>query len=291
MTDFIAGEKGVPIRMPSVANLMLDSADRNGAVYTSPWDFQITKNYSIANGFFTRVATTEVVLEWCYPNIAVGVNDELDVDVSGATGVVNNHTITLPYGFYTIEQALDEIVSQLNDLSGTTGSTFFVSQVAGGQTYIQSINGGNFELLDLTQFLARRLFVEVVPQMYDAYLIEPCPDLRLIRYLDFTSSQLTYCQDVKDNSTAPLNRDVLCRWYMAWDSQPDRDAYGYPILMGYEMFQLRRLYNPPKQIKWDSNQPIGNLAFQVYDQDGDLVSKYDADEDSNWMMTLQLSEV
>lgn len=290
MTDFIAGEKGVPIRYPSVANLMIDSTDRNYTINQYPWDFQITKNYSIMNGFFTRIATTEVVLEWCYPNIIAGLNDTFDIDISGATGVINNHTITLPYGFYTIETALDEIVSQLNDLSGTTGSTFLVSQVAGGSTYITSLDGGNIEALDFTQFIPNRLFVPN-QGMNDAYLVQPCPDFRLIRYLDFTSSQLTYCQDVKDNSTAPNNKDVLCRWYMAWDNQPTNDAYGFPILMGYEMFQLRRLYNPPKQIKWDSNQPIGNLAFQVYDQDGELMSLYDADKESNWLMTLQVSEV
>ena len=59
--------------------------------------------------------------------------------------------------------------------------------------------------------------------------------------------------------------------------------------MGYTRFVRRRLYNPPKQIKWQPNQPMGNLSFQVYGDDGDLVT---ADLlDSNWLMTLQLSEV
>jgi len=61
-------EKAVTIRYPATANLMIDSSDRNTTRNPSAWDFQITKNQSIQNGFFTRVGTTEVVLEWCEPN-------------------------------------------------------------------------------------------------------------------------------------------------------------------------------------------------------------------------------
>jgi hypothetical protein len=68
------------------------------------------------------------------------------------------------------------------------------------------------------------------------------------------------------------------------------DAYAFPILMGYEPFVLRRLFNPPKQIKWDPLQPMGNLTFQVFGSDGDEVVDDTADRITNWLMTLQLSE-
>jgi hypothetical protein len=73
-------ENGVPIRPPSVANLQVDSTDRRGfstlgAPYNagfstfslpvntqSPFDFVIARPNSILNGFFTRVANTELVL-------------------------------------------------------------------------------------------------------------------------------------------------------------------------------------------------------------------------------------
>ena len=61
--------------------------------------------------------------------------------------------------------------------------------------------------------------------------------------------------------------------------------------MGYTPFVVRRLFNPPKQIRWDSNLPVGNLAFTLYsDQGTPLEVVYPAIQDTNWLMTLQLSE-
>lgn len=278
-------EQVITIRQPATANLMIDSADRITTQYSSPWDFQITKSASIMNGFFTRVATTEVVLEWCVENIVGGQNDTLILDISGATGRLPNETITLTPGFYTVAQALDAIVEKINDLSGTTGSTASVVDFPGGTVWGIALDVGEIGVVTETT-LSEQL--EIPATGLSPFMgIGICPDLRLYRYLDFVSSQLTYNQDLKDNSTASTNRDVLCRWYMAWDDQPQYDAYGFPILMGYQKFVLRRLFNPPKQIRWTNSQPLGNIAFQVYTDLGSLVPN---SPDSEWLMTLQFSE-
>ena len=113
-------------------------------------------------------------------------------------------------------------------------------------------------------------------------------DLRPFRYIDFVSTQLTYNQNVKDASTATIVRDVLARWYFAYDQPPTLDEYGFPILMGYSAFCLRRTFSPPKQIKWESNMPVGNLTFQLYNSAGELI---ETEADTSWQMTLQISEV
>lgn len=283
-------DKGVTIRLPSTANLMIDSKDRDENRYSSPWDFQINKTQNVQNGFMTRVGTTEVVLEWYEPNI-VTPNNELIVDICG-TGLVSNQPITLPQGFYSVAEALNYIVQELNDLSGTSGVHFDI-------TPLRSLNS-EYELLAIggefsfgNTFLANQLglYLGPGPGNVPSIALYHGIDLRRYRYLDFTSSQLTYNQDLKDNSTADINRDVLCRWYMAYDNSQvlDVDEYGFPLLMGYAPFVLRRLFNPPKQIKWDAIQPIGNLSFQVYGNDGNLVEVEDAGN-SQWLMTLQLSE-
>lgn len=100
-------------------------------------------------------------------------------------------------------------------------------------------------------------------------------------------NQLTYNQAVKDASTSPNERDVLCRWYFDYDNQTPTDGYGFPILMGYAPFCLRRLFNPPKQIQWETNIPVGNLSFQLYDDDGTLVP---VNSRTEYLMTLQVSE-
>ena len=280
-------QQGITIRMPATANLMIDSEDRSGA-YASPWDFQIVKAQSIQNGFFSRIATTEVVLDWCIPNIDTGF-DTLIFDISGATGTLTDHEITIGTGFYTMEEFLDELVIELNDLSGTTGSTFAINTATPGFTSID-IDTGEFGISQETN-LSESLGIVAGITNVPSLIINNCGNILRFRYIDFTSNQLTYNQDLKDNSTAQFNRDVLCRWYMAWDTEPNYDAYGFPILMGYKKFILRRLFNPPKYIRWDNSQPLGNISFQIYDDDGNLLTEPTPDfYRSSWMMTLQLSE-
>lgn len=303
MVDFIPTERATPIRYPSTANLMIDSADR-GDFYSSPWDFQIQRTNSILNGFFTRIGTTEVVLEWCQPNIGES-NYQLFVDVSGTGGNTFSGLLqgVLSSGFfYNIEDALDELVAVLNvdSVAQGAGVTFEVYNPNPGQAAIRIQVGdpGVFRILqtdNTDSFLPDQLGIYKANFLPNQPAYVDCPDLRLYRYLDFTSSQLTYNQDLKDTTTAEIVRDVLCRWYMAWDTPPEVDGYGFPILMGYTPFVVRRLFNPPKQIKWDPKQPVGNLAFQVYGNNLYFSEKTpivaESDTKSNWLMTLQVSEI
>lgn len=270
-------DKAVTFRVPSTANLMVDSVDRNVATNPSAFDFQITRPNSIMNGFFTRCGTTEVVLEWAEPNILFG---EITLDISGAS-VRSQVTSTVASSFLNVANLLNLIVS---DLSGTNGVGLTVAEDIG--YWGINATGGRFRVISTP--LAVALGIDTSAPLSTRKAINATPDLRLFRYIDFTSPQLTYNQDLKDTSTATYNRDVLCRWYMAEDTQETYDAYGFPILMGYEPFVRRRIYNPPKQIKWDNNIPVGNLQFQVYDDDGELMLP--SEPKTNWLMTLQLSE-
>ena len=291
MTEYLPSEKGVPIRYPSVANLMVDSADRDIQLYSNPFNFQITKPNSLLNGFFTRVGTTEVVLEWCNNNITYDCSSVI-IDISGTLGntYAGQKEITLNTGLYNVEDVLDTIVDLINIQTPVTNVTFNVSATPAG-VYLTSDLSGVFKILP--GCLANKLdLVPVTPDPLTGYYDEvqvKCPDLRPYRYIDFVSSQLTYCQDVKDASTAKFVRDVLCRWYFSYDEANILDGYGFPILMGYTRFCTRRLYNPPKQIRWENNLPVGNIAFEVYGYDGKLIT--DFDDKSNFLMTLQISEV
>lgn len=298
MSGFVTAEKGVPIRMPSVANLMVDSADRNGNPETSPWEFQISKNNNLQNGFFTRIAATEMVLEWCNPNITAALkNSTWTIDISGTgsnTYVDAALSGTIPDSFYTVEEAVDTLVDELNDLTGTTGATFSVVQVNPGVRI--DCSGAEFVFLNSGLGAALELNPTESPNLDPFANVGICPDLRAYRYLDFVSEQLTYAQDVKDAATNAYNRNVLLRWYFSEDVPEMYDSYGYPILMGYKPFNRRRIFNPPKQIRWNTDLPVGNLIFQVYGNDNKIVPAVDntglgLKAESNWLMTLQLSEV
>lgn len=284
MASFVPSEKAFPIRQPSTANLMIDSVDRNNLNNTTAADFSINKNNSILNGFFTRIATSEVVFDWLEPNVS-DITNTASVDISGGT----NHPITISPGFYTVAQYIDAILLQFNDISGATGTLFTTNA---SPPYIQASNpavswrivaGLPVESLNLTAY---------VPAGGRLYL-DGLADLREYRYIDFVSSDLTLNQELKDGSTNVANRDVLCRWYFEWDNPPSIDKYGYPIQMGYNSFMVRRIFSPPKQIKWDPSQPIGQLSFQLF-TNGGLIALQPlvlTNPLTNWRMTLQVSEV
>lgn len=297
-------EKATTTRVPSTANLMVDSADRNTVLYPSAFDFQITKNQQLINGYFTRVGLTEMVLEWCEPNITIADNlNEFEIDISGSGANTFSGTAArdIPQGNYTIASCIDAIINQVNDLSGSTGFhlSFEYNTVLPGQWALVG-TGGVFHIgppaNPPARWLGSRLGLAFVvsvnnPTFGDMYpyVYLNCPDLRPYRYIDFVSEELTYNQDVKDAMTQDFVRDVLTRWYFAYADVPyNLDKYGYPILMGYEQGTFRRLFNPPKQIQWNPIQPVGNLTFKVYDEDGNLLPT--SDDFTEWLMTLQLSE-
>ena len=301
-------EKGTLIRVPATANLMVDSANRplqfdaSGLQINSCWDFSINKKQSLIQGFFSRIGTTEVVLEWCFPNVnSVFGNTEFRwADSSG-----NIWEIPLGSGTYTAAEALDAIAGKMNlpvyGGGAGTGYTFDITQDAlypGAELANTNVSGRKFKIL--SSVIARQLdlidFVDDGDSWLSTTWTAECPDIRPYRYIDFVCDQLTSVQDVKDSSTNDQTRDVLCRFYFANDGSDQLDAYGYPILMGYTKFCLRRIFNPPKQIKWEQNIPVGGyLRFTVVDEQGDIIPFLDDDgiplsTSSNWLMTLQLSE-
>jgi hypothetical protein len=276
-------EKGTTIRVPSTANLMIDSADRNVVTYPNPFSFQITRPQAILNGFFSRIGATEMVFEWLDGNVSNVLGNQtilLDLSGEGANTYRAQRSIQLA-GNYTVAAAMLAIAEGFDDLSGTTGIGFQVIQDGAADVRLEA-TGGQFQVLNT--LLARQLGFDQ-DDFYD-FVLPDTPDLRPYRYLDFVCENLTAVQDVKDSATNTYNRDVLLRWYFADDVPEDLDQFGYPILMGYLPFTRRRIFNPPKQIKWEQNIPVGNLTFSVYDPQGNLA----AIQDAEWLMTLQLSE-
>jgi hypothetical protein len=273
-------EKAVVIRYPSTANLMVDSADRDEARNPTPWDFQITRSQSIFNGYFSRIGATEVVFDWCLDNISPALGNT-DFTINDSSGV--NHTVSLDPRVGTVAQVLAELVELLNALA----LPVYDFEVVNQNGFIFLGSGGTRDFAVVPTPLSNQLnFEDYNTQEILQKIL--CPDLRPFKYLDITCSDLTYPQDLKDSSTQDINRDVIVRWYFSDDVPEQLDPLGFPILMGYTRFSRRRIYNPPKQIKWDNNLPVGNLRFQVYDQQGNLVTL--TDDDTQWRLTLQLSE-
>lgn len=286
--EFVPTEKTSTIRYPSIAHLMVDSADRDVAPYPLCNDFQISKNNSLLNGFFTRIGATEVVFEWTTPNVGLDLGGDIIYRVDGVARLAGGLL-----GFYTIEEALTQLQLELNSKAPLTGVTVAIAGLdGGGAAWIFTGPPGTVISVEgpLIQRLNGGQNIAVTIPAGGAVTVEFSPagaDLRPARYIDIVSSQLTNNQSVKDASTATHVRDVLVRWYFDFDNQNPTDAYGFPILMGYTPFYLRRLYNPPKQIQWQSNIPVGNLSFQLYNNNGLLQT---VEPETQFLMTLQISE-
>lgn len=305
MTDFAPAEKAVPFRQPSVANLLIDSFDANNI--TQSYSVQFNKRHNLINGFFTRIAVTEIVLNWFEPNITSALEMTWTITQAGVPTafVIGSAGNGLIPGFYTVAKLMSYVVQQLNLLqidisSGPTAGTVAVfdttlengypelvitNGVAGDDVVVSNITG---PLNTLLKFPVNG--GSIGPAEDGGIDLSTSIDLRPYTYLDFTSDQLTYTQDVKDSSTANFVKDVLCRWYFAFDEPPTLDSLGYPILMGYTPFCLRRQFSPPKQIKWEQNLPVGGaLSVDVYGSDGTLATYMTSP--TSWLMTIQVSEV
>lgn len=285
---------GTTIRPASTANFLIDSTDRRQSnINAISTDFIINKNQSLFNGFFTRFGLTEIVLDWCIDNVSDQYDPPNNVfSVTTAAGPTT-YTVTLDNGKYNVAEILDTLVVLLNAASapGTfrLEDQFGAAYVAGtsyGPVYLATTGGGNFTINNTS--LAEQLNLLIgTPQ--DAFPVD-CPKVLPITYLDFVSPQLTYNQDLKDNTSSIVTRDSIYRWVLAWDGPAPADKYGFPIFQGYKPFVSRRYIAYPKQIRWDTTQPLGQVAFQVYTSYGELFSDVDNFGELEFYMTFLVTE-
>jgi len=320
MTDFIPAEKGVPIRQASTANLQLDSADRGYGLTTSgsSGSFFISRANNLLNGFFTRIAPTEVALDWRVPNIGPtestsdASNNLVQIDISN--GTIQTYQVILPTGQYTCADAINawayEVEQNLNAL--TPGHTVNVVNLANTAVAIDiDLSGTALEWRFSGGPTVNRLFGDLgfttgsvagpFQTVWTAQTQWAQFGLTKYKYLDFTSPELTNQQDVKDGSTSQyFVRDSIFRWYLGFtnDLPLPVDSLGYPIYPTYKQFYIRRNLPFPKQIKWESNIPVGQLSFEVWATrwippggDSSQAQQLLNRNDYSWQMTLQASEV
>ena len=155
MTTFLPAEKGMTIRFPSTANFLIDSQDKTSGQsaanflidstdrdpkYPTAADFQIVSTQNLVNGFFTRLAPVEVVLDWCVDNISTDLSNNTFSITIGAT----EYVAVLPNNKYTVKLAVDTIVSALNALAipSHTFSAVLDEDVSGAVSIVDSNAAG-----------------------------------------------------------------------------------------------------------------------------------------------------
>lgn len=320
-------EKAVTIRPSATAIFAIDSFDRYPSFQASiggqisPYKFSINRNQSLINGFFKRIAVTEIVFPYYIPNINLKTNR---LSVSRNAGAFVTIDINTLGGF----MSPDEIATALQVVliaAGFAGLTVqytpdgrFLFQTGGGDTITfqrASFPGGatvnEFQLYDLLN-LGAALPNPVLPGQVVLSGVTRC---RYTEFVDIICSQLTYNQELKDGSSDPVIRDMLARVYIeaedgaiqpyfrpnSYTAIPPGSISGVEVVSnqaipGTYPFTIHRQFSQPKQIKWDDTQPLGNLQFEVYDDRGNLLSAnlsaLIAPDSSlpDWRMTLLCSE-
>lgn len=292
-------DRAVTVRPSASANFYVDSQDK--VVGQGSGDFTINKNQSLFNGFFNRIASAEIVMDWGLPNVAAWWGNNTFTVLNITTNVTIG-PVTIQDGFYTAIQALQEACAAINAQAIVLADPLRLTVTYNGldvRATSTGVGADPFVVVwdGVTPYaLARQLFTSAQltggALIGNTYITLSSPRVLGTTYVDIVSPQLTYNQDLKDATTDANSRDVLYRWYIAQDNVPhERELFPFtypavapapavtiltptniPVLQGYNAFVLRRALPYPKQIRWEPSQPIGQVSFQCYDDRGRIIS-------------------
>lgn len=305
----ISPERGVTVRQASSALLGVSSADRYATNLerqisgTTPYNVLLTSGQNFLNGFFTRVALTEVRLPW-YMSTITERNNKINLVYRVGLALPVTFTITIIPGWYTPTTLAAELQRAIRApivSGGANKPSFTVVYNTAPLAFIffarSNIVGDTFffETEDAIPNNANSTgLYEMMNWSFnggDESAGSGIPTMLSTEFVDIVSSSLTYPQNVKDGDTGKTVRDVVARIYLAKDGV-DTD----PSLLGSAPFVVYRQFSTPKQIRWDSNLPIGQLQFEFYDDKGFLlqsgynpISRYEQSL-GDWSITLLVSE-
>ena len=283
-------EDTITVRPSSTALFCVDSEDRYNSYPqrrtspTFPFTMSIVKNQALLNGFFKRVALTELRMYWTLPNIHQAWGNNTITWNTGGT----NYTATIPDGFYD----LDSLMATIQDLirtapSGSIATFIALANVDGTSSY--SSGGATTFFFPAPTSSVKTLYdmLNLITTTAATSAQGGVANLRSTDYVDIVCSQLTYNQKLKDGSSAVFNRDIVERVYLddttkslgrfntnlftAAGAANGFQAAAYDITNftnGCTPFTIYRQFSLPKQIRWDDAQPLGNLIFELFDDQG-----------------------
>lgn len=281
------------------------------AVSTSAGTLNLNGAYTISS----TTGTTLVCTALGRPNIVAFTT----LAVTGSVGI--RYLVTIPEGWYNLENtSTTDFTNQGNlafqfqkEVKTMTGSTTFTcvynrdtsTSIAPYNVFIALSNNTDtfwFQRYTDIAYPNRVGLFEMMAWKTNqinnvaAQVSSPNASLLSTPFVDIVCYNLTYNQSLKDADTG-VTRDILCRLFLTPDA-----FTGNVANLGSSPILVHRAFPFPKQIKWNADQPIGNLRFQVYDSQGYLLETGDGVSGSNtyqyfdadmgdWTMTLLVSEV
>lgn len=299
---------GVPQRPPASAHLLIDSLDRYensnlgadntnitllqalaGADPTAA-NFTISRNQPLLYGYFTRVAITQVQMEYNVPSVLEQFNNTFLIQYTQGANVNQTVTVTLSSGWYNNVELAAELQTQIRAALAAAGLTnngftvtfdrpnysmtfdtnnadlFGFTGVSAASPVLQTLYLKTLQLIGVT--LNQTLAPPALPTV-STIVANRSPRLLYTQYVDIVSRNLTKYQRVKDADTAAVNNKsfIIARVYMVPpNTAAFVDASGNSV--GSRPFTICVDYNTPKHIKWSPNEAIHELDFQLLDEYG-----------------------
>lgn len=220
----------VVIRPSATSLLCIDSDDRyqnfgqRRTNPTFPFQFNVQKGEAILNGFFKRMALTEFRMNWTMPNISEAwLNSNIIFSWKVSGGTATDSVLTLRDGFYDARNIATALQDGIQSLSSSLANFTVTSTFSETTELVFTAASGSNITFCLKPISAtskyRQLFdmINAPPTgttTYSTQVLTGIPDLRATDYIDIVCSQLTYNQELKDTTSAPIARDMLARIYM-----------------------------------------------------------------------------
>ena len=272
-------------RPPAYAQLVVDSLDRYGAGFptagqaiTTSSDWQTQLQQIVLNGYFTRLAVTQIQFQWNLPTIITGYNDRFTI-FGGSPAI--DATIVIPQGYYTpaVLAALLQALLQAAIPSGGFTVTFTAANGAFQITSTSNFVVGGLPLGGGANVFTRTAltlgFFNTAPPA--TTFIGTPPTMLATRFVDICSSTLTKFQRVKDVTSLPnpTITNIIARVYpVAPNTRINTLADGAltdSSAVGSCPFTICIDYNTPKSIKWSPDEPLSNFDLQLRDENGALL--------------------
>lgn len=286
---------GMPIRQPATAILTIDTADSDiydasGYIINAanPNQVYINKQQTLVNGYFTRLALTEIKYDWNIPNVIDALpwrNNRLTLEF-GVAGTSGNPaaevSIIVPENFYTPVELAAVVQQRLLALTGVFQSTGWICG------WTERFN--TFLIADTTQTVPFRIVPKnkdnqddlcnlmgfSVPGKMFSYAVQGSfAPMTYTPYFDITSAQLTKKQNVRDNSTSfQTGTNLLARIYLAnpnFNNMRDRTTITGTSecnIVGTRPCTFYKEFQNPKQIYWDTKEFVNVIDITLRDYKG-----------------------
>jgi hypothetical protein len=307
----ISEDNAVTVRPPSTALLGINSADREIRVGNySPASFSLTQGSAYMNGEFTRVALSEVRLDYITPTLFPLSPLQIVYKTGGTlppvTVVLNN--LSTNQSWITCSAMAPLIQAEIRAQTPMTAFTMTFNNTAEVGAYVFQADSNTTDTfyfapaptigtananygIDPTNIYFRMNWSsDYTTQPFATQQDTGVPCLLQTRFLDVVCEQLTYPQDLRDSSTQQASHDSICRLYLSDPTVPYYDQ-------GSKPFTIIKDYNTPKQIKWNPGLPLANMSFKLLDDQGQVFKyglKFDYEASKiyvgNWCITLLVTE-